>query len=699
MTGLRQLRKASSPGLGSFVEMRCYRLLVAVLWQFLGIIAAAGSALAEPTHIAAELVAESPVPAGETVTLAVHMRPEKGWHGYWLNPGDAGLGMVLDWSLPDGARVGEPRYPVPHTLLISGLMNHVYESDFAVLVPFTLPDKAEVGLKLPIAVDAQWLACTDEICVPEQARLQTTVTVGPRSQPDRRFDRWRARLPAPLDAKAHFARSAQTLRLGIPLPASMELDNPHFFSAGDRIVAYAAPQTFSRRGDLLIVELQRPAAAPLDPKEIAGVLRLNGADDGLVIEALPGNVPTGGEPLPATASGPSASLVLLLLGAIAGGLLLNIMPCVFPILSLKAMSLARAGESEAQARAEGLAYTAGVVIACMGLGALLLALRAGGEEIGWAFQLQEPGVVAALLLLAVAITANFLGLFEFAVPGFASEGSPQGAFATGLLAAFVATPCTGPFMAAAMGAALLLPTLPAMALFAALGFGIALPFLAVAFIPALRRRLPRPGAWMDRFRRWMALPMGLTALALLWLTSRLGGTGLAVACAVLAAALVALLAMAGRAQRSGRPAARQVLLGTLALALAAIIIVPRSVSIPDAGAEGVLPAGAFSEAALAKARASGKPVFAWFTADWCLTCKVNEQVAIERTEVRDAFSKAGVVALRGDWTRRDPAITRYLTTQGAAGVPLYIWYPAGGGAPQQLPQVLTVDTLLELARR
>ncbi|MEZ5735085.1 MAG: protein-disulfide reductase DsbD family protein [Novosphingobium sp.] len=679
--------------------MRCYRLLVAVLWQCLGILVFTTSAWAEPNHIAAELVVESPAPSGKTVTLAIHMRPDKGWHGYWLNPGDAGLGMTLEWSLPQGATVGEPRYPVPHTLLISRLMNHVYENDFAVLVPLTLPDDARTGARLPIAVDAQWLACTDEICVPEQARLETTVTVGPRSAPDSRFDQWRARLPAPLDAKAHFALEAQTLRLGIPLPASITLADPHFFAASDRVIAYAARQNFSRKGDLLIVELQRPAAAALDPKEIEGVLRLDDTDGGLSIQALPGNVPAGGEPLSAGGAGIAANLSLLLLGAVAGGLLLNIMPCVFPILSLKAMSLARAGESEAQARAEGLAYTAGVILACMGLGALLLALRAAGEEVGWAFQLQVPGVVAALLFLSVAITANFLGLFEFAVPGFASEGSPQGAFATGLLAAFVATPCTGPFMAAAMGAALLLPALPAMALFAALGFGIALPFLAVAFIPALRRRLPRPGAWMERFRHWMALPMGLTALALLWLTSRLGGTGFAVACALLAAALVALLATTGRDQRAGRPVARKVVLGSLALGLAAIVLVPRSVSDPEPESEGILPYQPFSEAALAEARASGKPVFAWFTADWCITCKVNEQVAIERVEVRDAFSRSGVVTLRGDWTRRDPAITRYLTAQGAAGVPLYVWYPAGGGTPQKLPQVLTPETLLELTKR
>jgi thiol:disulfide interchange protein/DsbC/DsbD-like thiol-disulfide interchange protein len=680
--------------------MRCYRLLVAVLWQLCALLLIPAPAQAAPNHIHPELVAESSALPGETVTLAIAMRPEQGWHGYWLNPGDAGLGMALDWSLPPGANAGEPRYPVPDTLLIAGLMNHVYKGPYAVLVPLTLPRDAQPGATLPIAVAAQWLACTDQICVPERATLRTSITVAPPGPADPRFDAWRAHLPAPLGAQAHFALAGDTIRLGIPLPAAMPVTEPHFFSAQDRVAAYAAPQAFSRKGDMLIVELARAKIAPQNPGQITGVLRLNARGDGLAIEALPGAVPSGGEPLSAKAASPGESLPLLLLGALVGGLLLNIMPCVFPILSLKALSLARAGESEAQARGEGLAYTAGVMLACAGLGGLLLVLRGAGEEIGWAFQLQEPGVVAALLLLAVAITANLLGLFEFTVPGFARAGSQsgtlQGAFATGLLAAFVATPCTGPFMAAAMGAALLLPVLPAMTLFLTLGLGIALPFLAIAFIPALRQRLPRPGGWMVRFRRWMALPMGLTALALLWLASRLGGNGFALTSALLAVAVVALLAFVGRRQRRGRSAMAAGVAGLAVIALAGAFILPPTIAAPGSADAGILPAKPYSAAALAEARASGKPVFAWFTADWCLTCKVNEQVAIEKPEVRDAFARAGVIVLRGDWTRRDPEITRYLTAQGAAGVPLYVWYPAGGGAPAQLPQVLTPGSLVDL---
>ncbi len=670
---------------------------VALLSQIAALLIA-HPALAAPNHIAAELIVESRAAPGQTVTLAIRMRPEPGWHGYWSNPGDAGLGMTLGWALPPGASAGTPAYPVPETLLIAGLMNHVYEHEYAVLIPLKLPATARSGTVLPVRVKAQWLACTDKVCVPEQGELTASVSIGSGPR-DPRFDKWRAALPAPLGSPAQFAPSPRAIRIGVPLPASVRLEAPHLFVADDRVIDYAAPQRFSRKGDMLLIELARAKFGPIDPAHISAVLRLNRAGDGIIIAAGSGPVPSGGEPLDEAPGGLPVSLPALLLAALVGGLLLNIMPCVFPILSLKALSLARAGESKAHARAEGIAYTAGVLFACLALGGVLLALRAAGQEVGWAFQLQEPLVVAALLLLAAAITANLLGVFEFAVPGFAQAGSRKSAFATGLLAAFVATPCTGPFMAAAMGAALLLPLAQALALFAALGLGLALPFLALAFIPALRRSLPRPGAWMERFRRWMALPMGLTALALVWLASRVGGWNFALACGGLALLLLVLLRRAGRGQQRGVATGRLVLAGLAGIALVGVFLLPHTVRAPSAEAQGILPTKPFSDAALAAARASGKPVFAYFTADWCLTCKVNEGVAIEREATRDAFAKADVIVLKGDWTRRDPAITRYLTEQGVAGVPLYMWYPPGGGAPQQLPQVLGPDTLVELSRR
>jgi DsbC/DsbD-like thiol-disulfide interchange protein/cytochrome c biogenesis protein CcdA len=672
---------------------RWFAALLLLLW-----VAPATAQLPAPVpaagnHIAAELVAEAPAAPGGELTLALLFTPEPGWHGYWSNPGDAGYGMELGWTLPDGWQAGEPQYPVPERLLISGLMNHVYEGQYAVLVPVAVPAGARAlsGGIAPIEVKADWLACTDKICVPESATLTLRVQVAAEGPRDARFDRWRAALPPLLDSEASFALTDTSLRIAVPLPASMALDAPHVFVGTPQLVDYAGEQRFFRNGDMLVAEIPREGIAT-GAEQIEGILQLDREGNGLRFTAAPGAVPAGGEPVAGAAAGALAPLWVLIGGALLGGLLLNLMPCVFPILSLKALTLARAGESQAEARREGVAYTAGVMFATLALGALLLALRAAGAEIGWAFQLQEPGVVVALLVLAVAITANFAGLYEVPSLSFTRSGGRASAFSTGLLAAFVATPCTGPFMAAAMGAALLLPWPQALLLFAALGFGLALPFLALGFVPALRRLLPKPGRWMETFRRALAVPMGLTALALLWLCWRLGGPWFAALGLTLAAALLVLLV-------AWRQRVRSVAIGGLVTAAIALVLLPRVQATQAAGAESsLLAATDFTPAALAEARASRKPVFLWFTADWCLTCKVNENVAIEREGTRAAFDQAGVVAMRGDWTRRDPAITRFLTEHGAAGVPLYLWY-APGGEGEVLPQVLTPGTLSALAQR
>lgn len=638
-------------------------------------------------HIQAELLLIEAREDGHQ-TYAIHFQPEPGWHGYWSNPGDAGLGMQLEWSWP-AEWFGAPQYPVPQRLTIAGLMNHVYESEYAVLIEARPSgDLAEDDIG-PLEVRAQWLACTDKICVPEQAQLIARPALGLA-----KADQWRAAIAPLLDSKARFELGQGSLRLAIPIPAALEISDPHVFIANERLIDYAAPQGFYRKGDTLIAEI--PLRGGATPDQVEGILSLDG-ERGVRFEADSGEIPTGGTPIRSGTENPA--LWVLLLGAIAGGLVLNIMPCVFPILSLKAISLARAGESQAQARREGLAYTAGVVLACVALGALMLALRAAGEQVGWAFQLQQPGVVVFLLLLATAITANLAGLFELPSISFTRQGEPASAFATGLLAAFVATPCTGPFMAAALGAALLLPTPEALLLFAALGLGLALPFLLIGLVPALRSKLPRPGAWMVRFRQVMAIPMGLTALALLWLAGGLGGQGFAVMAGVILIGLVVALWVAGRVQRQGKQALLPLTLIMVPFLAFGALALPSAYSEQEQrGAQSILKPVEFSEAALGEARASGRPVFLWFTADWCVTCKVNEGVAIEREATRQAFDQAGVVAMVGDWTRPDAEITAFLNAQGAAGVPLYLWYEPGGEA-EQLPQVLTADMLIELARR
>lgn len=680
--------------------------IVAALALLLGVMLASQPVAAQETTIRASLVAEGPVAPGGEVMLALRFQPvAPEWHGYWKNPGDAGLGMQLAWDLPEGVTVGEPLYPVPKRLLIDGLMNHIFEGDYAVLVPLKLARDWRGGDRLNIGVEAFYLACTDEICVPQDAALKTSIPVGEGAAASADFTRWRSALAPLIESKGRFEVRGELLLVAIPVPASLDVGQPHLFVGARELgqgfqPAYAAPQGFARKGDWLVAEvplnrLVLPAGSGVEfapaPDEIDGIIAWSDKE-GLRFVAERGDVPTGGTRLMARDSDTPA-LWLLLAGALLGGLLLNVMPCVFPILSLKALSLAKAGAGEAEARKEGLAYTAGVVLACVALGAAMLALRAAGEQVGWAFQLQEPAVVVALLALAVLITANLWGLFE--LPGLAISGgsTPRGAFATGLLAAFVATPCTGPFMAAALGAALLLPAPVALLLFAALGLGLALPFLLLGFVPALRNRLPKPGPWMVTFRKALAIPMALTALALVWLLWRMGGAMFAGA--ALGAALGLVLVVVANRKRERSVAAIE-LAG--ALLFAGVAYWQFAPTTPSAN-ESLLEAVSFSEDALAEARATGKPVFVYFTADWCVSCKVNERVAIEREATRAAFDKAGVVTLRGDWTLRQPEITAFLNERGAAGVPLYLWYEPGAAEPEQLPQLLGPDSLTELARR
>jgi DsbC/DsbD-like thiol-disulfide interchange protein/cytochrome c biogenesis protein CcdA/thiol-disulfide isomerase/thioredoxin len=649
-------------------------------------------------HVHAGLEAETLSPAaGSTVTLAITMRPDAGWHGYWSNPGDAGEGLSLEWKLPDGTSVGPPRFPVPETLIISGFMNYVYENPHAVLVDLKLPDGLAAGTEIPVSVEAYWLACTDRVCVPQQGSLATKLVIGDGriATADRsRFDAWRAMVPVPLDREAVYAVTGKHVEIAIPYPASAAIDQPYFFPAAAGLIDHVAPQKLRRTVDWLVIETAlSPALKEGLPGTITGLFRIS-ENEGLLITARSGKVPSGGVAVAGTdfsaGKDQAPSLVWLLLGALLGGVLLNIMPCVFPILGLKALALAKAGGDERRARADALAYSAGVVLSCIALGAIMLLLRAGGEEVGWAFQLQEPGFVLFLSMLMVAITANLLGLFEFGnfAVGDALTRKPglMGSFWTGTLAAIVATPCTGPFMAAALGAALLLPAVQAVLLFAALGVGIALPFLAIAYVPALRARLPRPGPWLAKFRKAMAVPMGLTALALLWLLWRLTGeTGLLIG-VVSCALLLAIAILNGPKSMAGRKVGAARVLGTLLMFGLAVQWLPTEV--PESSASNRLQGAAFSEAQLNALRSEGAPVFVYFTADWCVSCKVNEATVLENDETVQLFAAKGVKVLRGDFTRRDPAIARFLSSQGAAGVPLYLYYPSKGEG-QKLPQILT----------
>jgi len=665
-----------------------------ILMTALFMLVATGPGMAESApapgaiHLAMRLVAESESPAaGGKTTLAIVATPDKGWHGYWKNGGDAGLPTEAHWTLPKGVSAGELRYPVPGRLKIAGLMNYVYERPFALLVDLSVPAGLAKGTPLPVTVKLDYLVCTDTICVPESQTLSTRLTVGdgavdPATRTD--FDRWRAALPKPLGGEGVIETTGKAVRIAVPLPSSAAVKDAYFFPDRSGIIDHAAAQALTRKGDQLILAM--PAAAVPTPGPVSGVLSI-GNGQGLAFTAKPGVI--------AGASGDAdtglGAVALAFLGAVLGGLLLNIMPCVFPILSLKALSLAKGGGDERHARTEALAYTAGVVLVCVGLGVVLLALRAGGQSAGWAFQLQDPRVIGVLLLLVAGIAFNLAGLFELPTPAFAGRSGAMGSFATGALAAFVATPCSGPFMAGALGAALVLPAAAALAVFAGLGIGIAMPFLAIGFIPALRRRLPKPGMWMVRLRHILSVPMFLTALALAWILGQEAGvTGMTLG---LAAALIASLGFwwTGLRQHGGKGRAGWPAIVALVLAVGIVVTVKPAAAVAKATAD-----TAFTEAKLEDLRKQNRPVFAYFTADWCLSCKVNEAAAIERSSVRDAFQRNKVAVLVGDWTDGDPILGRFIERHNRAGVPLYLYYAPGAKEPQVLPQVLTPSMLERL---
>jgi thiol:disulfide interchange protein/DsbC/DsbD-like thiol-disulfide interchange protein len=675
--------------------------------------AAPASATVDAGHTRVALVASTLEPRpGSTVQLGLVMTAAPGWHTYWKNPGDAGIETRADWKLPTGFSVSPFAYPVPETFMVGGIMNHVYKGEAVLVAELKVPQAARGDFTIGGRFD--WLVCDDSLCVPESATLSLPMRAGEGAPgPDAAtLEAARAALPLAAAEPGQVAREGGRLRLLTPVAAA-GIRRAHFFAAQSGDLLFASPQALSVADGRLMIETDADPNGPPAPRAVEGVLRLEHADGrvtGIALAATPGPVPPG-TPLAATGAPPNAALPAFLpafAAALLGGLLLNLMPCVFPILSLKAMSLARAGTSAYMARVEGLAYAAGVILACTALGGVAIALASAGAGAGWAFQLQDPRVILFLLLLVLGIGLNFAGLFEMSLGSLSGRAmarpGPGGAFVTGLLAAFIATPCTGPFMAGALGAALILPPVAGLAVFAGLGLGLALPFLLIGFVPALRQRLPRPGPWMETFRHILAIPMLLTAVALAWVLGRQAGVN-ALSFGLVAALLLALgLWWLGLRQKGGRPGIPGALLAGIA-AIVAPLLLPRLVAPADA-APGETAAAAigqgleaqpFSAEALAEARASGQPVFLYFTADWCVTCKVNERGALSSPEVAQAFDAAGIRVMVGDWTRPDPAIATFLASHGRAGIPLYLFYAADGSV-RELPQLLTPAMLTDLGQ-
>lgn len=696
------------------------------------------AAEAREQRIAVSLVASTAKPKpGSTITLGLRFRPKAGWHGYWSNPGDSGLPPQVEWTAAGGLTFGALRHPAPTILQVAGIASNVHAGEHILVSSVRVPASVAPGTRLPVKASLSWLACSDTLCVPERATVEVELTAGDgeASGDAAAIRKAQGALPRVVAAAGSYTIEGRKLLLALPKGAPIGSSRPRFFpdengyldASTTGLVAGKLTGTLSGNPPATIsgivedgsvafrLRFERTAAAtevandrpPLEetlPRDEATVdpAAKRTADNQAKSSQAVTLPASSADPIldrsdPSASRVPPASLLLAVAGAVVGGLLLNLMPCVFPILSLKALSLARSGASERSARTEALGYTAGALLGTGALGGVLLLLRQAGMEVGWSFQLQNPGVIFGLLLLSFAIALNFAGLFELPSlrVGKTDGQGVAGSVATGALAAFIATPCSGPFMATALGAAMLLAPVGAMLIFLGLGLGVALPFLILAYVPASRRWLPRPGPWMLTFRRILAFPMLLTTVGLLWLLGRQGGTS-AMTAGTLAALSVAVglwwvgLRQQGGQTRSWFPLAP----AAAAIGLLLVTAPPRSLAaVPAPTIGGVEP---FSEKRLAELRSAGTPVFVDFTADWCLACKVNEKVAIERPATRDAFEKAGVVTLRGDWTNGDPMITRFLSRQGRNSIPFYL-FVAPGKPPEIMPQLLTSKMLVERA--
>jgi len=664
-------------------------------------------------HVVVELVSEvEAVTPGQPFRVGLSLRHAPDWHTYWRNPGDSGLETRIDWTLPDGFAAGEIQWPYPERHVIEHLVNFGYSGEILLPVQIAPPDTLANYQTVTIGLKADWLVCKIE-CIPGTAELALELPVLdrdtgaqqpiPRSDLAPRFARADARRPEPVDWQARFATDGGRLSIQVQGADRLEIDSLLFFPAHPTLVEHAATPFFALDGHTLQISQPLSPYFSQPPESLQFLLVDPDAARAWALTAQPGTLQSVG-PVPG-AAGADQPLYLLIAMALAGGILLNLMPCVFPVLSLKAMSLVSSGLERPLSHA--LAYTAGILVAFAVLAGTLLALRAGGEAIGWGFQLQSPWFVGVLIYLLFAMGLSLSGLVEFGTrwmglgQNFADSEGPRGSFFTGVLATLVASPCTAPFMGTALGVAVMLPSAQAMTVFLALGLGLALPLAAIGLWPPLARILPRPGPWMETFKQFMAFPLYLTVVWLIWVLARQTGPD---GVGALLAGLVALafaLWMVGRSA-THRPTAAPAHAATalaLIVALAALVAATRQQGETRPTAES--PWERFSDARLAEINANPEiGAFVNMTADWCVTCLVNERVSLNTETVRRAMRESGTIYLKGDWTRRDPAITRYLERFGRNGVPLYVFYPAGNAEnPVVLPQILTPATVAAALNR
>lgn len=699
--------------------MARFAALAALIISFFSLSAATAQPLPGPRQVDVGLhSARAAVAPGERFTIVLRETINEGWHTYWRNPGDSGEPTSLTWALPQGWQAGDIQWPAPHAVPFAMLVNYGYEGEVLFPVEITVPANAQPGSTVTLSAEAYWLVCSD-ICIPEDATLTLVVPVATQGRDD---PQWAARvaeavadIPRREDGVTATIGRGEPARLSVALPNASSFRNLRFFPFERGVVQAAEPQrprvgpagaSFSLTQDL----------QPLGNAPLAGLVvyeaQENGAwmHRGVEIEAAPGEAIAGtdasaaqfsddyalaeleGAAAPAAVSAESLSGVALLaaLGlAFLGGLILNIMPCVLPVLSVKALQFA-GGVQSGEARRHGLLYFAGVMVTFLALAGVLIALRGAGEAVGWGFQLQAPWVTSVLALLFFVIGLNLLGVFEFG-SGAQNLGSSlvgrdgdAGAFFTGALAVVAATPCTAPFMASAIGAALTQSAFTTLLIFAALGVGFALPLTLLHFMPGLQKLIPKPGVWMDRVKNVLAFPMFATAVWLVWVLAEQAGAD-GVAALLLVFVAVGLLLLAMHWGRAWMIAAALVLAVTGAFVWRPLLgIEPQDTLISEP----------WSAARVTELQNDGRGIFVNFTAAWCVTCKVNEAAAFT-PRLAAAFEETDTAYLVGDWTNRDEAIAAELAKHGRAGVPLYLYYPGDGSDPVVLPQMLSESLVLQ----
>ncbi|MEO1191315.1 MAG: protein-disulfide reductase DsbD domain-containing protein [Pseudomonadota bacterium] len=673
------------------------------------------------------------VSPGETFTLALEQRIIPKWHTYWLNPGDSGLPTEIDWTLPAGATAGAIQWPYPERFDVGPITNYGYSDQVVLLNQITVPADLQPGDSFPIRAHVRWLVC-EEICIPEETNLSMVLPVAAPPAPSdyhESLEATRALLPVASPWESQVALNGQelTLTLALPEAAQDQVVSAQFFPDAWGQVIHSGKQEVFRGAQGLSLVMEPEVGFDPIQQPLSGVLVLTDSlDDGqTVTRALSLEVladASGAAVAPAgggSAGGVGISLAgdagaafaeigffTALLFAFLGGLILNLMPCVFPVLSIKILSLAQqVGGERRVMRHHGLVYTAGVLVSFAALAGLLLVLRAGGEALGWGFQFQSPTFVLLMALLFFALGLMLSGAFTFGASWIGvgdrltQKPGMGGSFFTGVLATLAATPCTAPFMGAAVGFAVAASGVTAIAVFLALGLGLATPYLLLTLFPGALSWLPKPGVWMDRLKQAMAFPLYAAAIWLVWVLAQQSGAQgvLAVLAAMLLLAFAAWLFQTTRALGRG---GRMVATVSVVLVLAAsVLAAPRLLPSASAGGpitalkDGLVPSEPFSPARLAELRDEGRTVFVNFTAAWCITCLVNEEVAFTDPAVAKAFKAGNVVYLKADWTNRDPVITEALAAQGRSGVPLYLLYPRDGGSPEVLPQILTAGSVIQ----